>query len=139
MIYTNNNNRRANDDSPALEKLSEWRSELERVFYMYIDVLESQECVPRTLCELGSYSRTYNIPGKEILLRWDRLTTWMQQGRGTPQFHTVVNTGGCYSSPISAADQDIHVHTFILGEPSQSVFFIGYLFISFIGTRRGKS
>ncbi|XP_037070902.1 uncharacterized protein LOC119092046 [Pollicipes pollicipes] len=68
MFFTNTNGTGRTGDNARLDKLNEWKSEVERVFYTYVDVLESEDCVPRTMCELGLYARSYNFAGKDMLL-----------------------------------------------------------------------
>jgi len=52
----------------AADTVAEWRSELERVLYKHIDVLESEDCVPRVICELGVQTKSYNFTGKEFIM-----------------------------------------------------------------------
>lgn len=41
------------------------RSEVERIFYTYLDVLEAEDCLPRSICEFGLYTK--NLKGKALV------------------------------------------------------------------------
>lgn len=49
---------------PAL--MDQLHDEIERVFYIYLNAFESEQCLQRTICEMGAYSK--DLKGKDFVL-----------------------------------------------------------------------
>jgi len=46
--------------------MEQLHTEIERVFYIYLNAFESEQCLQRTICEMGAYSKEFK--GKDFVL-----------------------------------------------------------------------
>ncbi|KAK7075937.1 hypothetical protein SK128_004546 [Halocaridina rubra] len=57
---------RALDDTKEPDLMEQLHTEIERVFYIYLNAFESEQCLQRTICEMGAYSKSFK--GKDFVL-----------------------------------------------------------------------
>ncbi|KAG7156304.1 hypothetical protein Hamer_G006030 [Homarus americanus] len=65
FTLTGNTGREATDS----DIMGQLHDEIERVFYVYLNAFENEQCLQRTICEMGAYSK--DIKGKDFVLRYD--------------------------------------------------------------------
>lgn len=67
LTFTLTGGGRALSDEPQESSfMDQLHDEIERVFYIYLNAFESEQCLQRTICEIGAYSKDFK--GKEFVL-----------------------------------------------------------------------
>ncbi|XP_066941174.1 uncharacterized protein [Macrobrachium rosenbergii] len=64
LTFTLTGNGRSLTDEPDL--MDQLHTEIERVFYIYLNAFESEQCLQRTICEMGAYSKSFK--GKDFVI-----------------------------------------------------------------------
>jgi len=70
VINTTGRRRRDTNEEPALpykDTMADLRSEVNRLFFMYLNAVESEQCPERIFCEAGTYAGS--ITGKGFIFR----------------------------------------------------------------------
>ncbi|KAK4313148.1 hypothetical protein Pmani_015489 [Petrolisthes manimaculis] len=67
LTFTLTGGGRALSDEPQESSfMDQLHDEIERVFYIYLNAFESEQCLQRTICEIGAYSK--ELKGKDFVL-----------------------------------------------------------------------
>jgi len=67
LTFTLTGGGRALSDEPQdASFMDSLHDEIERVFYVYLNAFESEQCLQRTICEIGAYSKDFK--GKDFVL-----------------------------------------------------------------------
>lgn len=67
LTFTLTNGRALSDEPRESSIVDELHDEIERVFYIYLNAFESEQCIQRTICQLGTYAKDFK--GKNFVLR----------------------------------------------------------------------
>lgn len=66
LTFTLTTGRALTEEPQEPDLMDQLHSEIERVFYIYLNAFESEQCLQRTICEMGAYSKTFK--GKDFVL-----------------------------------------------------------------------
>jgi len=66
LTFTLTTGRAMSDEKQEPALMDQLHDEIERVFYAYLKAFESEECIKRTVCEMGAYSK--GLKGGEFVL-----------------------------------------------------------------------
>ncbi|KAK8403648.1 hypothetical protein O3P69_000025 [Scylla paramamosain] len=66
LTFTLTNGRAMSDEPREASIVDELHDEIERVFYLYLNAFESEQCIQRTICQLGTYAKDFK--GKNFVL-----------------------------------------------------------------------
>ncbi|KAK8744497.1 hypothetical protein OTU49_000836, partial [Cherax quadricarinatus] len=66
LTFTLTTQRALTDGPNESDFVTQLHDEIERVFYIYLNAIENEECIKRTICEIGVYSK--DLKGKDIVL-----------------------------------------------------------------------
>jgi len=66
LTFTLTTGRAMSDEKQEPQLMDQLHDEIERVFYAYLKAFESEECIRKTVCEMGAYSKA--LKGKEFVL-----------------------------------------------------------------------
>ena len=67
LTFTLTNGRAMSTEPRESSIVDELHDEIERVFYLYLNAFESEQCIQRTICQLGTYAKDFK--GKNFVLR----------------------------------------------------------------------
>lgn len=67
LTFTLTNGRALSTEPHESTVMEQLHDELERVFYIYLNAFESEQCIQRTICHLGTYAKDFK--GKNFVLR----------------------------------------------------------------------
>lgn len=67
LTFTLTNGRALSSEPRESSVMDELHDEIERVFYIYLNAFESEQCIQRTICQLGTYAKDFK--GKNLVLR----------------------------------------------------------------------
>ncbi|XP_045615303.1 uncharacterized protein [Procambarus clarkii] len=66
LTFTLTTQRALSDAPQEPDFMAQLHDEIERVFYIYLNAFESEQCLQRTICEMGAYSKDFK--GKDMVL-----------------------------------------------------------------------
>lgn len=67
LTFTLTNGRAMSTEAREESVMEQLHDEIERVFYIYLNAFESEQCIQRTICQLGTYAKDFK--GKNFVLR----------------------------------------------------------------------
>lgn len=70
FTLTSGSGRALPEEAQEPDLIGQLHDEIERVFYLYLNAFESEQCLQRTICEMGAYSKDFK--GKDFVLGYDK-------------------------------------------------------------------
>lgn len=86
FTFTNGNGRALGEQPVETGVVDQLQTEIERIFYVYLNAFESEECIARAMCESGVYAKSYK--NKDFYMRLVRIEWYLVYSKCSPIIKT---------------------------------------------------